>query len=314
VFGWSNGAYFPGGLGFMLLNHPEMARTEPAYSLPLLFDEDEWRNGSQTAGFLDRRLKELVINKVYRLTRPRYGVEHHTMFLFNEYMREFAAGPSRHPDFDDEQAAAASRRATEAFAQAVLHLAEHQKYPAAFDDRDRAVLDWVDAALRTPHEAWRLEGALRAALDQRNRAEVAAGVRRLDLSGVADEAAGYRRLADRQIAELAMMTGHMDGLGRALTILRVEGEGAVQIAEGRMEANGLVPQLDASGVLRTTGYFSNRPDLLDLLRTLGIPGSVLTANELLVNPVLNEEVRRRLAAGEDPVQVSAREALASGEF
>lgn len=88
----------------------------------------------------------------------------------------------------------------------------------------------------------------------------------------------------------------------------------IQIATGRMEGNRLIPDLDPSGALRVTGYFSNRPDLLVLLRAIGVPDEVLTANELLVNPVLNARVRERLSSGEASVRVSAREALASGEF
>jgi alkylhydroperoxidase family enzyme len=315
VFGWSNGQYFPGGLGYMLLNHPEMARTEAAYSLPLLFDEDEWRNGSQTAGFNDRRLKELVIQKVYRLTRPRYGIEHHTMFMFNEYARAYAAGAARPADFTDAQAAEATRRATGAFTDAILHIRDHADHPDKFaDDRERAILDWAQAAVREPHNAWKAEPAMRTALDQHNRAEVAAGVRRLDRSGVADDDAAYKRLADHQIAELAMMVGHMDGLARALSILHVEGEPAVQIAAGRLEGARLAPTLDGDGFLQITGYFNNRPDLLALLRGIGIPDTVLTANELLLNPALNEKVTQRLAAGETDIRVPASEALATGEF
>jgi alkylhydroperoxidase family enzyme len=315
VFGWSNGQYFPGGLGYMFLNHPEMARTEAAYSLPLLFDEDEWRNGSQTAGFNDRRLKELVIMKVYRLARPRYGIEHHTMFMFNEYARAYGAGAARPADFNDAQAGEATRRATAAFADAILHVRDHGDHPDKFaDDRERAILDWVGTVVREPHNAWKAEGAMRTALDKHNRAEVAAGVRRLDRSGAADDEAAYKRLVDHQVAELAMMVGHMDGLARALSILHIEGEGAVQIADGRMDGGRLVPTLDGDGFLRLTGYFNNRPDLLALLGAIGIPDTVLTANELLLNPVLNEKVAKRLAAGENDIRVPASEAVATGEF
>ena len=48
VWGWSFGSYFPGALPYLLMHHPELARFEAPYSLPLLFNEDEWRNGTQT--------------------------------------------------------------------------------------------------------------------------------------------------------------------------------------------------------------------------------------------------------------------------
>jgi hypothetical protein len=53
VFGWSFGAYFPGSLTYALMHHGELARFEAPYSLPLLFNEDEWRNG-----YPDRRLQQ----------------------------------------------------------------------------------------------------------------------------------------------------------------------------------------------------------------------------------------------------------------
>jgi hypothetical protein len=81
-----------------------------------------------------------------------------------------------------------------------------------------------------------------------------------------------------------------------------------------MDGGRLVPTLDGDGFLRLTGYFNNRPDLLALLGAIGIPDTVLTANELLLNPVLNEKVAKRLAAGENDIRVPASEALATGEF
>jgi len=51
-----------------------------------------------------------------------------------------------------------------------------------------------------------------------------------------------------------------------------------------------------------------------LLGAIGIPDTVLTANELLLNPVLNGKVAQRLAAGENDIRVPASEALATGEF
>jgi hypothetical protein len=236
------------------------------------------------------------------------------MFMFNEYARSYAAGAARPADFTEAQAAEATRRATGAFTDAILHIRDHADHPDKFaDDRERTILDWVQAVVREPHNAWKAEPAMRTALDRHNRAEVAAGVRRLDRSGVTDDDAAYKRLADHQVAELAMIVGHMDGLARALSILRVEGEPEVQIAAGRMDDGRLAPALDG-GFLQITGYFNNRPDLLALLRAIGVPDTVLTANELLLNPALNEKVKQRLAAGEADIRVPASEALATGEF
>ena len=90
----------------------------------------------------------------------------------------------------------------------------------------------------------------------------------------------------------------------------------MQVAAGhaRWRAAGLSPSLDAQGRLQLTGYFNNRPDLLALLAAIGIPPTVLTANELLLNPALNEQVKQRLAAGETSIEVPANQALTTGEF
>jgi alkylhydroperoxidase family enzyme len=313
-YGWANGLFFPGGLGALIFNHPELSRHEAPYSLPLLFNEDEYRNGVNTSGFIDRLLKELAIQKVYRFTRNRYGIEHHTMFLFNEYARQYGAGP-RHPDFTDEQAAAAAQRATDAFRDVILRVREHDKYPGAFSELERALFSWIEAVVTRPHSAYRLEPALRSALDRQNRDQVRAGTRRLGRTPNLDEESAFERLLDHQVAELAMLLGHMDGLGRVLSILHTEGESAVQIAEGTLAPDGsMTPELDEQGRLQLTGYYSNRPGILVLLRAIGIPDAVLTANELLLNPQLNERVKARIAGGESDIRIPIAEALETAEF
>jgi hypothetical protein len=184
-----------------------------------------------------------------------------------------------------------------------------------FTPVERAVLDWTAAVLTRPHTAHRLEPAMRAALDRQNREEVAAGIRRLDRTPDLDEEQAHRRLLDRQVAELAMMTGHMDGIGRVFSILRIEGEPAVQVARGTVGPDGgLVPELDGQGRLQLTGYFNNRPSIVQTLQAIGTPPEVLTANELMLNPRLNDKVRGRLAAGEKGIQVATTEAAQTGEF
>jgi hypothetical protein len=230
-------------------------------------------------------------------------------------MREYGAGPFRNPGFSDEQAAGAARRATDAFQNAILHLRDHEKYPEAFTELERAMFSWIEVVVTRPHVAYRLEPALRRALDRYNQEQVRAGIRRLDRTPDLDEERAFRRLLNRQVAELAMIVGHMDGLARVLSILRTEGEPAVQMAAGRMNPDGsFVPELDGQGRLQLTGYFSNRPAFLTLLRVIGIPEQVLTANELLLNPEINAKVKARLAAGEREIRISAAEALGTGEF
>lgn len=294
TWGWGFGSHFPGSLVYCLMNHPELARYEAPYSLPVLFNEDEWRNGTQTAGYVGRRLKEIVIQKVYKLNRCRYGIEHHTMFLYNTYLDEHGVGRPPHaelPPKETEQAkAAALDRAHAATAWAHAH---RSAPPRVYTDLELAAMDWTQALLEEPHTAFRYEPHLREQLVLQNAAESLAGLRRIDHSpGVGAEAA-MTRLVDHQISSLCMMIGHMDGLGRVMTILQLPSEDPVAAADG---------------------YFQDRPGLLQVLDFLGLSSAVKTVNELCVNPDLAARIKERLARGERDVRVSGAEATRTGEF
>lgn len=300
AYGWSFGGHFPGGLVYVLMNHPELAHYEPPYSLPLLFNEDEWRNGTQTAGFVTRRLKELVIQTIYRILRSRYGLEHHTMYFYNTFADEYGGAT----DASGERAETA-----------ILHIHDHRNAPDdAFTPLEVAIMDWVECLVRRPHLAYTLEPKVREELEEANQAEIEAGVRRLDASDRIGDGPAMERLLDHQIAELAMVTGHMDGLGRLLTILRVEAEPAVTVLEGEQEPAGFKPKLDADGHVEFTGYFNNRPAMHDVLRFIGISDRVLTLNELLLNPALCGALAKRVTKGEKGITVSAEDAAETGEF
>lgn len=311
AFGWGRGGFVgAGGLISLVLHHPELARHQASYALALSFNEDEWRNGMQTGGFNDRRLKEFAIQKAYRLVRSRFGIENHSLYLFMEYLAEYGAND---PSLSDEQRAAAFGRARAAFMDAILHIREHDKYPDSFDDTETALLDWTHAIVARPHDAHRFEPALRKALDKLNRQEVAAGIRRLDRHPNLDDDRAFARLLDHQISELAMLTGHYDGLGRILSMLKTESELGAQIALGEMTPNGLQPELDDNGCLQLTGFWSNRPPFLTTYTAMQ-PPEVVTANELLLNRELNEKVKSRLADGEDEIRYTVEDALETGEF
>jgi hypothetical protein len=316
VYGWSFGGHFPGSLPYTLMHHPELARYEAPYSLPLLFNEDEWRNGVQTAGYVSRRLKELVIEKAYRLNRTRYGIEHHTMFFYNTFFDEHGVGRAPTPDFSAEQQAAAMAAAQERAAKATLYVHDHGEAPnGVYTLLEDALMSWVECLLRTPHKAHELEAKVRTQLDREDRREIEAGLRHLDISpGIGNEAA-LKRLVDHQIAELAMVAGHMDGLGRVLAMLRLEAEDPVQMIEGSAgPSGGIVPASDDDGQVIFTGYFNNRPGMHQVLRAIGISDAVLTLNELLVNPALCEEAKSRIAKGEKNIRITAEEAAKTGEF
>ena len=304
VYGWSFGSHFPGSLVYAVMHHPELARYETAYSLPVLFNEDEWRNGVQTAGFLSWRFKEIIYQKVYRTIRSRYGIEHHNMFLLNAYQRQYGAGPFRAPELSDSQAEQARQSALRHANAAAAWAQSHRHAPAGtYTDSEAAMMDWLEVVLRRPHDAHSVEPALRDALAAENRREVDGAVRRLDTSLDGDRDAALKRLLDHQIAELAMTAGHMNGLGRLLTMLRLESEDAVQ---------AFAPGPD--GKPSPTGYFQDRPGFLELLRMIGLSDATSTCGELLLNPSLNERVKVRLASGEKVVKVTAAEAAPTAEF
>lgn len=290
VWGWSFGSYFPGGLVYLLMHHPEMARFEPPYSLPLLFNEDEWRNGTQTGGFVSRRLKEIIYLKIYTTTRARYGLEHHTMFLFNIYLDEYGVGRPPTPSLTKAQTQAAKDKALQHAESVVIYAQDTAAAPrGTYTALELATMEWVERLVTRPHSAHTVEQRLRGELDAENKREIAAGVRRLDVSpGIGSEAA-RRRLLDHQIAELAMLTGHMDGLGRAMSILHLESEDAV-----------------------TTGqkYMTDRPALFQVYDFIGVTEKARSANELRLNPALLEQLKD----GNKKSPVSGKDAAKTGEF
>lgn len=309
VYGWSFGSYFPGSLTYALMLHGELARFEAPYSLPLLFNEDEWRNGTQTAGFNRPPIKELAIQKVYHLLRSRYGLEHHTMFFFNATLQFFGVGAFRVPGMTDEQHALALKTAIGKAETMVLKIDNHREAPSGtFSTLQVALLNWIEAVVTSPHAAHNFEGRLRDELTANNQMEIEAGLRRLDTMGVPDPPTAMQRLIDHQIAELAMVAGHMDGLGRFLTIMQLESE--VQV-----DALHLVNGPGNTIQLGLTGAMNNRPSLFDALRYSNVTDAVLTYNELLVNPSVNHRLRDALGA--DPsaeLTISQAFASATSEF
>ncbi|MCP3966066.1 MAG: hypothetical protein GY750_18165 [Lentisphaerae bacterium] len=317
VYGWSFGGYFPGNLPYTLIHHPELARYEAPYSLPLLFNEDEWRNGVNTGGYVSLRIKEMLIQKVYRLNRSRYGVEHHTMFYYNTFLDEYGVGRSPQVEMSDKQRAAARRMALEKAKLSILYILGHEHTPEGiFSDLENAILTWAEAILRKPHQAYHYEAKLREELTKSNKREIRAGLRKLDTSPALTLDAALERLANHQIAEMAMIVGHMDGLARMLTMLQVEAEGANQIIEGQMDQSGNIdPDLDPNHKVKYTGYFNNRPALHAVLRNfINVDSAVLTINELILNPDLCQEVKKRLKSGEQKITIKSKDALNTAKF
>ena len=296
VYGWSFGGHFPGSLVYCLMNHPELSRFEAPYSLPLLFNEDEWRNGVQTSGYISRKLKELVIQKIYKTNRSRYGLEHHTMFLYNSFMDEYGVGRITNPNFTKEQFQTTKEKALKHAEAVVLNIHDHKEAPhGTFSQLEEEVLTWTEELLRKPHKAYEKEERVRGFLKANNQIEVEYGLRVLDTSPNIGSDAAMNRLIDHQIAELIMLIGHMDGLGRLLTILRLEAEDGVQVVEGKYtDKGGIKPDLDSNGQVKFTGFFNNRFALHDILNFIGVSENSQTVNELLVNPTLCDSIINQL--------------------
>jgi alkylhydroperoxidase family enzyme len=314
-WGWGRGVHSPGSLVSALQYLPDAGREEVLYSLALMFNEDQTRNGVLVAGFVDRVLKEQLIIKVYRLNRSRYGLEHHTAFAYSEFLRRYGGGGFRRPGMSDADARRATERALQECAEKLLYLHEATKHPEKYSPVELAAFAWTDAVIRRPHEAYQLEPALRQALKNQNEAEITAGTRWLDMTGGVTRDDAMKRLLDHQIAELGMFVPHMDGIGRAMTMMRLEAEEPVQIVRGTVgPSGGIVPELDKDRQVLPTGYFNNRPGFHVQMRGMGVDERIMTLNELFANPKLNLEITHQLQAGQKSISVSGEEAAKTGEF
>ena len=152
-------------------------------------------------------------------------------------------------------------------------------------------------------------------MKNQDEAEIAAGARWLDMAGGVTRDDAINRLLDHQIAELAMFVSHMDGIGRAMTMMQLEVEEPVQIIRGRVgPSGGIIPELDKDGQVIPTGYFNNRPGFHALMQGVGVDERVMTLNELFANPKLNVEITRQLEAGQKSVSISSNDAAKTGEF
>ena len=314
-WGWGRGVHFPSSLVSALQYLPDAGRENALYTLALMFNEDQTRNGVLVAGFVDRVLKELLAQKVYRLNRSRYGLEHHTVFAYNEFLRRYSGGSFRRSGMSDADARRATKRALTECTEKLLYLHEANKHPEKYSPVELAAFAWVDAVILRPHEAYQLEPALRQALKNQNEAEIAAGTRRLDMAGGVTRDDAINRLLDHQIAELGMFVPQVDGIGRAMTMMRLEAEEPVQIVRGRVgPSGGIVPELDKDRQVRPTGYFNNRPGLHALMQRIGVDERILTLNELFANPKLNLEITQQLQAGQKSISISGKDAAKTGEF
>jgi len=215
----------------------------------------------------------------------------------------------------DADARQATDRALKECTEKLLYLHEANSHPEKYSPVELAAFAWADAVIRRPHDAYQFEPALRQALNNQNEAEITAGTRWLDMTGGVTRDDAIKRLLDHQIAELGMFVPHMDGIGRAMTMLQLEAEESAQIVRGTVgPSGGIVPELDKDGQVLPTGYFNNRPGFHALMQAMGVDERMMTLNELFANPKLNLQITQRLQAGQQSISVSGEEAAKTGEF
>ncbi len=187
---------FRNNLARVMAYCPRLLQTEVEYCNTFIFDPPTFRGEVQEAGFNNRFVRELVINKTSLINRSRYSVTHHSFIAMALFT---SAG-----------------RAEEGH-QKLLHLHEHEHFPNVYDDVEKAVLDFTAKVTRDAHTVTDEDFQdLREALgvDSRRDPRVAA---------LPPEK--FERHVDARIVELTWLCGHFCLLNRWFTALQVPDEG-----------------------------------------------------------------------------------------
>jgi alkylhydroperoxidase family enzyme len=216
--------HFPNNLIKVMGHCPSLVITEVPYANSFIFDTDVFNNGKQFAGFLDRPLKELCINRTSLYNRSRYSVTHHSFICYVVFR---TAGR--------EQAGH----------QKLVHLHEHQNHRGLYTARENACLDFTVKVCRDAHEVTDAEfKALRDTLEKYNRGTaVAAEMTDFDKAFIRKWAsytdAQHAALLDSQLVELTWLIGQFCLLNRWFTALQVPDEGPQDEADflGAYQAN-----------------------------------------------------------------------------
>lgn len=200
--------HFPNNLMKVMGHCPSLAITVVPYANSFIFDTDVFNNGRQFAGFLDRPLKELCINRVSLYNRSRYSVTHHSFIgysLFKRLGRE-AEGHRK-----------------------LLHLHEHEQYPKIYTARERACLNYAVKICRDAHDVTDAEfNGLKQTLMSYNRGQTKE-MTDFDKQFIKKWASysneQFDSLVDSQIVELTWLICHFCLLNRWFTVLQVPDEG-----------------------------------------------------------------------------------------
>jgi hypothetical protein len=108
---WSgnlNPEAFPNNLARYFLQIPGVFEQQLAFSTTLIFDEPSFRNGVQVSGFIERPVRELVINLTGQRRHAWYTMTHHAI------LSTLTARKHGIPD--------------KVFANKLVHLTEHQRH------------------------------------------------------------------------------------------------------------------------------------------------------------------------------------------
>jgi len=202
---WGQGGYFPSNLIKTMAHCPRLAQTEVDYANAFIFDESSHLNGVQQAGFVDRCLKELLINSVAINNRCRYTLEHHSFIG----LLAFRTAGREHEYLDK-----------------FLHLHEFDRHPNVYTPFELSLMGFTRKLCRDPHLISDVE------FEELKRYFAAYNLKAYpdesSFSDVANDA-----LVHSQVVEITWLISHFCLLTRWFTVLQVEAE------DERSEANFL---------------------------------------------------------------------------
>lgn len=193
---WGQGTYFPSNLIKTMAHCPRLAQTEVDYANAFIFDESSQLNGVQQGGFIDRCLKELLINAVAANNRCRYSLEHHSFIGLLTFR-----GAGREQEYLSK----------------FLHVHEFDQFQQYYTALELSVLALTKKICRDPHlvsdQEFQELARLLAAENLR--------VRRGDGSFTDQD---NDQLVNSQLVEITWLVSHFCLLTRWFTVLQVEAE------------------------------------------------------------------------------------------
>jgi alkylhydroperoxidase family enzyme len=190
---------------------PLLAITEVPYANSFIHDVDVFNNGRLHAGFLERPLKELCINRTSLFNRSLFSVTHHTYGAYTLF-KGIGLEAEGH--------------------RKLLFLHEHEQHRDAYTARENACLGYTVQVCRDAHEVTDAEfDALKGLLEQYNRGEAPSEETTSFDRAFIEKWRDYSddqhaALVDSQLVELTWLIGQFCLLNRWFTALQVPNETA----------------------------------------------------------------------------------------